>query len=272
MNPSQKLEIRKVFKLSFVISAPSVNTEVAKKMRRMRQLGFDGVELAIKQPRDIDASDLKIILKSCGLTVPAIGTGKAWVEEGLSLSHTSKANRESAIKRIKDHIRLASSLETMVIIGLIRGNLSKDIPRQDSLNIFRESLSICLDYAGENGVTLVLEPINRYEVNFLNNVPETVDFIKSMRHPHLKMLADSFHMNIEDKSFRESLHTAAPYLVHVHFADSNRHFPGSGHIDFKEIIDTLGEISYNGFVSGEMLPEPSEIQAMKSLVTFMQKV
>lgn len=268
------------FKLSFVISLQrtqsraiaGMDSTVVKKMEKMAVMGFDGVELAIRNPSDINISELRRRLKLSDLKVPALGTGEAYLEEGLSLCHPNKEIRKAAIQRIKNHIRLASKLEALVIIGLIRGNLSKDILRRDSIDLLKESLTTCLNYAKEEGVFLALEPLNRYECNFINSVSEGVAFIEETGHPQLKILADTFHMNIEDRDFRESLTKAAPRLVHIHFADSNRWFPGAGHINFKEIIDTLKDIDYKGFISGEVLPEPTEIEAMKGFLAFMRRL
>ena len=267
------------FNLSFAISLQRTQFEavaskdfnVAEKMKKMATLGFDGVELAIRNPSDIDISELKSGIELSGLKVPAIGTGQAYLEEGLSLCHPDDEIRKAAIQRIQAHIKLASELKALVIIGLIRGNLSKDAPEIDSIDLLNESLITCLELAEIKGVSLALEPLNRYESNFINNIPECVAFIKEINHPRLKILADTFHMNIEDKNFHDSLMMAAPWLAHVHIADSNRWFPGAGHINFKEIIDTLRDINYDGFISGEMLPKPTEIEAMRRFLHFMHK-
>ena len=269
---------KRLFKLSFAISlqrtlfeaVASANFNIAGKMKKMATLGFDGVELAIRDPSDIDISELMNSLKRSGLKVPALGTGQAYLEEGLSLCHPDEEIRKAAIQRIHAHIKLASELDALVVIGLIRGNLSEAIPEKDSIDLFKESLIACLKFSEKKGVSLALEPLNRYECNFISSIPECVAFIKEINHPKLKILADTFHMNIEDKNFHESLTMAAPWLAHVHIADSNRWFPGAGHINFKEIIDTLKVINYRGFISGEMLPKPTEIEAMKRFLYFMQ--
>lgn len=268
------------FRLSYAVSLQktrfaaiaSEDLDFVKKIQKMAKMGFDGAELAIRDPSDIDIPELQKGLKPSGLKVPAIGTGQAYLEEGLSLSHPDSEIRKAAIRRIQGHIRLASKLEALVIIGLIRGNLSKDMPRADSMELFKESLTECLNYAREEGGFLALEPLNRYECNYINSLAEGVAFLKEVVHPQLKLLADTYHMNIEDRSFRESLLMAAPWLAHVHFADSNRRTPGAGHIDFKEIIDTLKEINYTGFISGEMLPQPTEVEAMKGFLAFMRHI
>lgn len=278
MNVSNSPINTKDTNLSFVISLQKTSFDAVAsggldfqaKMQQMAEMGFDGVELAVRDPSGIDLAALKAALKHTGLAVPAIGTGQAYVDEGLSLSHTDKDIRKAAIARIRRHLELAAELKALVIIGLIRCP-AKDTQVDDFSGWFKESLMKCLDYALEQGVLVALEPCNRYECRFINTIPEAVDLIKNLNHPQLRILADTFHMNIEDKSYRESLKSAAPHLVHVHFADSNRRFPGSGHIDFVEILKTLHEINYNGFISGEMLPQPSEFEAMRSFAAFMRK-
>jgi sugar phosphate isomerase/epimerase len=266
------------WKLSYAISvqktkfeAVATSHDLLKKIEQMKKQGFDGVELAIRDVSRLNYLDLKKALKNTGLEVPAIGTGQIYLEEGLSLSNLNQKIREKTVERLYDHIKLASNLGSIVIIGLVRGNLSKN---KNSNQRFQESLADCLEFAAKKNVVLGIEPLNRYESNFMNTIIESVDFIKKMEemgYSNLKLIADSFHMNIEEKDFNESLVKAAPWLAHVHISDSNRCFPGSGHINFQGIIKTLKSLNYNGFISGESLPKPTELDAMEGFLKYMRE-
>jgi 5-keto-L-gluconate epimerase len=273
------MAINKRFKYSFALSLQKTSFEavahsdgrIYDRMQKMVDLGFNGIELAIRSPREIDAEELKKGLVASGLSVAAIGTGQAYIEEGLSLSHAENDRRTVTIHRLYNHIDLAEKLHTQVIIGLIRGLSSPNQDKLVALDLFSQSIRTCLDYAEKKHVNLVIEPLNRYECALLNTVSDTVDFINKISHPNLKILADTFHMNIEEPSLTESLKLCAPWLVHVHIADSNRWYPGAGHIDFDEIISTLGEIGYTEYISGEMIPKPSEEVAMRNFIRFFKE-
>ena len=246
-------------------------------IKEASELGYDGVELAVREPEIVDVANLKVLLAKYKLEVPAIGTGQAFVEEGLSFSSDSDDVRAKAISRIKSHIDLAVELGTHVIIGLIRGRGSLN-PSENMVNIklMKKALVVCADYALEKSVQLYFEPLNRYESSLINTVSEGVDMIKELDRKNIKLLIDTFHMNIEEASLFGSIAKAMPYTGHMHFADSNRHAPGAGHIEFSDIVNLLNQLGYNGYISMEMLPLPTSGKAaemsMKYLKEIMEKI
>lgn len=241
-------------------------------VKELKKLGYHGVELAIRNPEEINQEEVIRTVQEANLTVPAIGTGQAFLEEGLSLSHTDDAVRRKTIERLKAHILLASSLGALVIVGLIRGNLPAGTnEREEVLVYFKEALAECSRFAEENGVKLVIEPLNRYEVNFLHTIDETVALIKSLKRPNIGILADSFHMNIEEVDFYQSLCRAQNLLWHFHIADSNRLAPGWGHTDFTPFAQALRDIHYQGFISAEILPKPNFQEAARQTVTYFAR-
>ncbi len=242
---------------------------------RLAALGFDGVELAIRDPALLDAGRVEAVVRGAGLTVPALGTGQAYLRDGLSLSSADAGVRRAAAARLIAHVRLAERLGSLVIIGLIRGRL--DGGTEATTARFLEGLGPVLDAASSAGVRLVIEPINRYETNFLVTVGETLAAIEASGAPHLGVLADTFHMNIEEATLEGALAAAGPRLWHVHVADSNRWAPGFGHLDFPGIVRALEDFRYRGFLSAEILPRPDPeaaarqvLQALRPLGTVAQ--
>jgi sugar phosphate isomerase/epimerase len=222
-------------------------------------LGYDGVELAIRDPAAVDVGRIADVTRAAGLVVPALGTGQAYLRDGLSLSSPDPAIRRGAADRVIAHVGAAQRLGSLVIVGLIRGRVESG--REATERRFLEGLRPVLEAAASAGVRLVIEPINRYETDFLVTVDETLALIEGSGAPHLGVLADTFHMNIEEVSIEHTLEAAAPRLWHVHTADSNRWAPGSGHLDFGAIVRTLARIGYAGFLSAEVLPQPSPEEA-----------
>jgi len=129
--------------------------------------GYDGVELAIRDPDLVDVDLIERMLAKHGLQVPAIGTGQAWGEERLSFTDSDEEVRKAAIQRIKSHIQLAHRLKAKVIIGLIRGVTPPGQTKAQSMYFLEQCLQDCLEAASTQGVYLTLEPLNRYETDLI---------------------------------------------------------------------------------------------------------
>lgn len=243
-------------------------------LKSIASTGYDGVELAVRNPKDIDLPALRKLLKKHGLEVPAIGTGQAFLDEGLSLSSKKSAERKKAVDRLKNHITLAAELKAGVIVGLIRGRgeASKQEENQKLMRIFSESLSECADFAQRLGVRVFVEPINRYETALVNTIAEGMELIGGIGKDNVRLLVDTFHMNIEEASICGSIVRAARLIGHAHFADSNRRPPGSGHLEFADIVAVLSSVGYNGYVSMETLPHPSQEKAAEMSMNHLKNI
>ena len=167
-------------------------------------------------------------------------------------------------------MHLAEELEAMVIIGLIRGFRDKAVSARQTDIWLVEALREC---ARENErVKLIIEPINRYESDLICTVQEGMDLMEKVEYPNVGLLLDSFHMNIEEPSIYDSIQLARERLYHFHIADSNRWYPGAGHLDFPMIIDMLKQVNYQGFVSAEILPQPDPDVAAERTVAYMRNL
>jgi sugar phosphate isomerase/epimerase len=233
--------------------------------------GYDGVELAIRDPNLIDAPPLISALKTVGLDMPAIGTGQAWGEEGLSFTDPDETVRQAAIRRVCDHVPLAASTGAVIIIGLLRGIVKPGVDHSQAMAWLIDALRQCSAAAAPHGVRLVLEPINRYETTLINTVAQCLDLIEAVGAPNFGVLPDTFHMNIEEPSIADSLRQAGPHIYHMHLADSNRYYPGAGHVDFQQIVRVLEEVRYAGYLSVEVMPVPdADTCARASIETLKQ--
>jgi len=249
-------------KLSIVVSTQPASFAALAYQGRLREnlvkvkgLGYDGVELAVRDPQLLDIGEIQRWLAESALPVPAIGTGQAFGEEGLSLTHSDPEVRRQGIERIKSQVRFAAEWNAAVIIGLIRGKSEPGVTMDQAECRLLDSLREC---AGENrSVRLVIEPINRYETDLLNTVDSALRFLERLAADNVGLLLDTFHMNIEEPSILRSIESARDRLFHFHVADSNRWYPGAGHIDFESIIDTLDRVGYQDWLSAEILPCPN---------------
>lgn len=239
-------------------------------IQKVSSLGYDGIELFVKRPEEINTESLNQWLDLYNVRISAIAAVAAFVEEGLSLSDPDKSIRKKHVEIMKRQIELASYFKAIVPVGLVRGKVKKGFTRDDTGGWFAESLFECEKVAREFGVTLVLEPLNRYETNFINTLDEGIEFIKKNGFENVKILADIFHMNIEEVSIPEAIIAARGHLSHIHFADSNRCAPGDGHLNFRGIADALIKIKYKGFIAMEMLPKPDPVTAAKRAMNYLK--
>jgi sugar phosphate isomerase/epimerase len=223
---------------------------------RIASYGYDGVELAIRDPKLVDADELEAVVKSHGLEVPAIGTGQAWGEESLSFTSDDPEIRRAAIERIKSHVPLAQRFGATIILGLIRGITPQGQSHEQSMAYLVEALQECSAVAADEGVRFALEPLNRYETDLIHTVEDGLDLIQRVGAQNFGLLLDTFHMNIEEPSIEDSIRACGERTFHFHVADSNRWPPGAGHLDFRSILSTLRETGYDGYVSGEFMPVP----------------
>ena len=243
-------------------SAVPFKGELEDNVIEIKKVGFDGIELAIRDPRIIDQENIISTIKDAGLSIPGVGTGQAWVEEGLSFTHSDESIRKKAVERIHYHIEFAKKADSIILIGLLRGSNNSGGNQQREEDYMLECFSQCCAAAEKENVRIAIEPLNRYETCFLNTVDSILDFADKVGASNLGLLLDIFHMNIEEPSIVESIRKAGEKIYHFHYADSNRWYPGAGHIDFLPILKALKETSYQGFLSGEHMPNPDPLTAV----------
>lgn len=271
--------VNQTMKLSIVLSlqpagfqAATFKGDLDANLKRIASLGYDGVELAIRDPRLVDLDALEHSVRACSLFVPAIGTGQAWGEEGLSFTDPEAGIRRLAIERIKSHLAGAERFRAVLIIGLIRGIVKPGVEGSQAMDWLVEALQECCSAAKERGVRLALEPINRYETTLINSCAQGCELVERVGANNFGLLLDTFHMNMEEPNIQASIQACGERIFHFHVADSNRWHPGAGHLDFKSILNTLGRTGYRGWVSGEFLPKPDTETAAREGITLLRRV
>jgi sugar phosphate isomerase/epimerase len=235
------------------------------------RLGFHAVEIFPPSPEAVSAATIRPVVEKYGLAVAAIGTGGGWVAHRWHVTHPSPAMRESARAFARRIVEAAGALGTQAIVGSLQGKVEDGVPRDQALDWLRAALEELGVLAERHGQPLLYEPLNRYETNLFNRVGETASFLRSLRAQNIRILADLFHMNIEEASIPEALREAGPLVGHFHFADSNRRAIGLGHTDIAPVVEALRAIGYAGYISGEVLPLPdSETAAAQTLRAMRQ--
>ena len=246
--------------------AATFKGDLGTNLQRIAGLGYDGVELAIRDPKLVDLDSLEGLLRKYGLAVPAIGTGQAWGEEGLSFTDPDENVRKAAIARIQSHIPVAARFKAVIIIGLVRGIVKPGVDPAQAMDWLVEALRLCCAAARAEDIRLALEPINRYETTLINTAAQGMELIERVGADNFGLLLDTFHMNIEEADIEASIRKCEAHTFHFHVADSNRWHPGAGHLDFRSILKALFEGGYQGWISGEFLPKPNaEMAAQRSI-------
>jgi sugar phosphate isomerase/epimerase len=243
---------------------------LAEGLRRAAEAGFSVIELSLRSVDGVDADALAGMLSEHNLSLVAIATGQSCIHDSLCLCDPSLQVREATVERLSSIIRLASRFNSAVVIGGIRGRLAGTPAEQSQGRAGAvEAIRECARIAAAHHVLLLIEPINRYETNFVNSSAQGLALLDEVGDPSVKLLLDTFHMNIEEPDINGALQTTGDRLGYVHVADSNRYAPGQGHIDFLSVLHTLAEIGYEGPVTAEILPVPDDMTAMRQAGSFL---
>lgn len=236
--------------------------------RRARELGYDGIELFAPSPAAL-GDDLARCLSRHGLKLAGAGTGAGWVLHKLSLSSPDPEERSRARDFVRSIIDAAARHGAPAIIGSMQGRWGGAVTRDAALGFLAEAVADLAAHAGRRGVPLLVEPLNRYESNVLNTLEDASTLLEKVGSPQAGLLADAFHMNIEEQDLAGAVRAAGPRLRHVQFADSNRRPAGAGHTNFAAIVAALRGIRYEGWVSAEAVPWPDpDAAARRSIETF----
>lgn len=236
--------------------------------------GFKYVELSLRSTNDINSNELNNTLKSLNLKITAIATGQACLFDQLCLCSENEQLRKKAVEHFRSITLLAKKINSgAVIIGGIRGRLAgsgSEYQRNfdNGVNAIRE----CAKWAEANGIPLLIEPINRYETNWIFTAEDGRDIIDRIGVNSVKLLLDTFHMNIEESNIVDAFLKTGDRLGYVHFADNTRRAPGQGQTDFGLILSALESIGYSGPVIAEVLPLPDDNTAVLDTAKFWKKM
>lgn len=234
-------------------------------------LGFDAIEVFPRSADAAELSQLPALSAQHRLPIAAMGTGAGWVVHKLTLTHADAAVRESARTFIRGIIDLAGRFGAPAIIGSMQGRWEGAVSRAQAVEWLGAALNELGDHAARHHVPLLYEPLNRYETNLFNRVGDTAAWLRTLSTRNVRVLADLFHMNIDEADIAAGLRAAGPLVGHVHFADSNRHAIGFGHTDVAPVVAALREIGYRGFLSAEILPLPDPVAAARQTMTAFRK-
>jgi sugar phosphate isomerase/epimerase len=234
---------------------------LADAFERASALGFGGIEIFAPGPAVLNALEIGTLVEKHRLPVAAVGTGAGWVKHKLHLCHPDAEIRRRALEFILEMTAAGGALGAPAILGSMQGRVEPGVAREQALLWLAEALAVADAAAASAGTVFLYEPLNRYETNLFNRQLDAAEFIRVQGFKNVRILADFFHMNIEEADLPAALRGLGPLLGHVHFADSNRRAVGFGHLNAKALVETLREMGYSGYLSAEILPLPDSAAA-----------
>lgn len=226
-------------------------------------MGFDAVELFLPGPDFVSAAEIQTLARQENLAIAAVGTGAGMLRHGMTFTDPSAEKREAALEFVLSMIDFGGRLGAPAILGSMQG---RNVGPQ-SLDHLVSALRRCAEAAAIHKVPFIYEPLNRYETNLFNRLGDAARFLESNSLENVVLLADLFHMNIEERDLPAAIHEAGRHIGHVHYADSNRQAMGFGHTDAKRVINALREISYAGYLSAEIFPLPDPETAARQTLS-----
>lgn len=229
-------------------------------------LGLDAVEIFAPGPEALHAPAIKPILERHGLKLAAVGTGAGWLLHRFSLTSADAQTRKKATAYVRQMIDAGGAMGAPAIVGSMQGRWGDDVPRDAALQHLRDALDDLGEHARQFGVPLIYEPLNRYETNLVNTLADGKALLAGLKSRNVKLLADLFHMSIEEADLPSAIRHAAGDVGHVHLADSNRCPATLGHTPFAKIAEALAEISFGGYISAECFPHPDPDSAAETTI------
>jgi sugar phosphate isomerase/epimerase len=227
-------------------------------------IGFDAVELFLPGPDFVSVAEVQSLAAEHGLAIAAVGTGAGMLRHGLSLTDADEEKREAAMDFVFSIIDFGGQLGAPAILGSMQGRGSPDL--------LASGLRRCGERAAAHGVPFIYEPLNRYETNLFNRLGDAAKFLEIHDLKNVVLLADLFHMNIEERDLAAAIREAGRHIGHVHFADSNRQAMGFGHTDPVPLIAALREIGYSGYLSAETFPLPDPETAARQTISSIRSL
>jgi D-psicose/D-tagatose/L-ribulose 3-epimerase len=228
---------------------------------RLKEIGFDFIEIAVESPDLVDPIPLKSALLQNGMGVVMCGA----FGPDRNLSSLDAEVRTNAETYLKWMIDTASELDAGLVIGPMYSAVGKDrledpAEREIEWQLAVSGLKKMSKYASERDIRLAFEPLNRFETDMINVVEQGLKLIAEVGEPNLGLHVDTFHMHLEEKDSGAAIRNAGDRVFHVHACENDRGVPGTGQVNWSAVFEALNDINYQGSVSIESFtPEVKSI-------------
>jgi D-psicose/D-tagatose/L-ribulose 3-epimerase len=217
---------------------------------RIKEAGFDGIEVSYFGPEAFQGPVLRRGLEAHGLeaTICAVLPGD------LSVFTADSALRAATLAHLTECVKRVAEVGIKLIAGPLYSRVGYLPGRRRTDDEWRRAVEFYQEFGpvlAANGVTMAIEPLNRFETFFLNTAADAAALCDAVNHPNIGILFDTFHANIEEKDVADGYRTVARHLKHVHTCENDRGTPGSGHVPWPGVFNALREIGYDGWLTIE---------------------
>jgi len=232
---------------TFVYASPLSTEDMETLVPKVKEMGFDWIECPIEGLDDMDYGRASKIVEDYALGVSCC----AAMGPDRDLVHPDPAIRASGMDYITGCIDRCKVIGATNLVGPIYSSVGRtwqmtDEERARTTDLLVENLTQLAAYASDNGVVLCLEPLNRFETSFINLASQAIEVADRVDSPACKIMLDTFHMNIEEKSLGDAIRAVGDRLVHFHACGSDRGTPGTGTIQWDDVAQGLKDSNYDG--------------------------
>jgi D-psicose/D-tagatose/L-ribulose 3-epimerase len=227
--------------------SPLTTDEVIRLAPHVKKLGAEWFEVPLEDPSLIDPARAGAAIRELGLGVSVC----AAMGPDRDLIHPDQAIRDTGMAYLKACIDAVVALGGTNVGGPLYSSVGRvwqmtEEERARDTELLVKQLRALAEYAGDKGAVMGIEPLNRFETSFINLASQAIEVVDRVDHPACKVMLDTFHMNIEEKSLGDAIRAVGNRLVHFHACENDRGAPGSGNVDWNGIAQALKAIDYQG--------------------------
>jgi D-psicose/D-tagatose/L-ribulose 3-epimerase len=232
---------------TWIWTSPLTTSDLDTLVPHVAKLGFDWIEFPIETPDGYDYRRAGELAREHGLGVSVA----AAMGPDRDLIHPDAAIRTNGMAFVRHCIDAAQTMGAANLIGPLYAAVGRTwqataAERARDVDLLVQQLSHLAQHAGDAGVILCIEPLNRFETSFLNLAAQAIEIVDRVNHPACQLMLDTFHMNIEERSLGDAIRAAGTRLRHVHACENDRGAPGAGHVPWQEVAQALCDIHYDG--------------------------
>lgn len=240
-----------------------LNEHIVPLIRKAKNMGFDGVEIPLLETIDVNRTKRELEKNKIGCI------GSVGLSLDKDISSIDVVTRKRGIDYLKRCVEITSELGGDSINGVIYtawGKITGKSRTSEEWERSVEGLREVCKFADHYGVTLSVEPVNRFETYFINTAADAVKYVKEIGEPNARVHLDTFHMNIEERDFYDAVKQTGRLLNHLHCCENDRGIPGTGHVGWDGVFRALSEIGYDKWLVIEsFVPDMGELSASTAI-------
>jgi D-psicose/D-tagatose/L-ribulose 3-epimerase len=224
---------------------------------RVAGLGLDFIEIPLMDVAEVHPAPIRTALGAAGIDVVT----STVLGESTDITSPDAAVRAAGLEYLRRCVDVTAEMGASQFSGVIyamHGKRPRERPGRQDWEWSAECLAQVAEHAAGAGITIGLEPVNRYESPLVNTCEQAVELADMIGAPNVKIHLDTYHMNIEEKSWADAVALAGDRLCHFHLCENDRGIPGTGLVEWEELFAALGKLHYDGYAGLESFVDVSD--------------